>query len=142
MNVAALRAIMRHRLNRTDEAWHSLYSDADGLHFAFVSRDNGLLYRSSPAGINGVIEPENDEDIQKAVTEIQRTIAFVTNQFKGVSAGLMVLSGAIAAVHDVVRAVESSIGLRVETVNVYEQCGLDSPLAPGFEPALGLCMYD
>ena len=142
MNVAALRAVMGHaKLNRK-EAWHSVYSDADGLHFAFVNRDNGLLYRSSPAGINGVIEPGNEEDIEKAVTEIQRTISFVANQFKGVSAGSLVLSGAIAAVPDVVRAVESSAGLKVETVDIYKQCGVTGILGAGFEPALGLCMHD
>ena len=143
MNVAVLRAVIGHKNNRKEEAWHSVYSDADGMHFAFVTKNNGLLYRSSPAGINGLFDSINEEDLARAVAEIQRTISFVSNQFKGVSTDLLVLSGAIAANADIAREIENSAGLRVETVNVYEQCGVKSfnDIGPGFEAALGLCMF-
>ena len=143
MNVAVLRAVIGLRNSHKEEAWHSVYSDADGIHFAFVSKNNGLLYRSSPAGINGFIDPGSEEDLARAVAEIQRTVSFVSNQFKGVTADLLVLSGAIAENPDIAREIENSTGLKVETVNVYDQCGLKSNinLGVGFEAALGLCMY-
>jgi len=141
MNVAVLRAVIGHQKNRSEEAWYSVYSDADGLHFAFVDNENGLIYRSSPAGINGIIDAGNEEDVQRAMSEIQRTISFVSNQFKGVQTELLVLSGAIAGNSDIVKEIENSVGLKVKNVNVYEQCGIKSgELAIGFEPALGLCM--
>jgi hypothetical protein len=132
-------------IGRNKEAWHSIYFDSDGLHFAVVENNNGLFYRSSPVGISGVIDARNEEEILRVITEIQRTISFVANQFKGMSAELVVLSGAIANNPEVVQAIESSIDLKVETVNVYAQCGINptssAELGVGFEPALGLCMF-
>jgi len=143
MNVAVLRAIIG-PISRNG-AWHSIYADAEGLHFAFVDNNNGLFYRSSPSGINGILDTKNEEEFQRAVSEIQRTISFVANQFKGIPSDLLVLSGAIAKNSDVIREIESSIDLRVEAVDVYEQCGINpsdsANMGVGFEPALGLCMF-
>jgi len=143
MNVSVLRAAAG-PIGRKD-AWHSIYFDSEGIHFAFVDRSNGLFYRSSPTGINGIIDAKNEEDVLKAVTEIQRTISFVSNQFKGVSAESVVLCGAIINNPEVIKVIESSIDLKVEVVNVYEQCGIsltDSvDIGIGFEPAVGLCMF-
>ena len=143
MNVAVLRSIIG-PISRK-ESWYSIYSDAEGLHFAYVDNSNGLFYRSSPSGISGIIDTHNEEEYLRAITEIQRTISFVANQFKkGTPAELVVLSGAIAENPEMVRAIENSIDLKVETVNVYEQCGINpsdsSIIGAGFEPALGLCM--
>jgi type IV pilus assembly protein PilM len=143
MNVAVLRAIIG-PISRK-EAWYSIYSDAEGIHFAFVDKNNGLFYRSSPVGINGILDTRNEEEFTRAVSEIQRTISFVANQFKGISADLVVLSGAIATNLDVIKEIEGFIELKVETINVYEQCGISpadaASLGVGFEPALGLCMF-
>jgi len=139
MNVAVLRTIIGHNMNREDEPWCSVYSDTDGIHFAFVSNDNGLLYRSSPAGISGIIDPEDKESVEKAASEIQRTISYITTQFKGVSVGLLVLTGAIGN-PEVAQLIESAVGLRVETVDIYERCGISGEISDGFEPALGLCL--
>jgi type IV pilus assembly protein PilM len=144
MNVAVLRAIIG-PISRK-ESWYSIYADAEGLHFAFVDNGNGLFYRSSPVGINGIIDTKNEEEFLRAVTEVQRTISFVASQFKkGAPADLVILSGAIANNPDVVKAIESSIDLKVETINVYEQCGISpsdsASMGVGFEPALGLCMF-
>ncbi|MCL2767371.1 MAG: pilus assembly protein PilM [Synergistaceae bacterium] len=144
MNVAVLRAIIGNKPDRK-EAWHSMYSDIDGLHFAFVAKDNGLLYRSSPAGMSGIIDANNEDDVQRVISEIQRTISYVTNQFKNVTARTLVLCGAIANNPNIVGTISGSIDLEVETVNVYEQCGIDPDagggIGTGFEPALGLCMH-
>ena len=145
MNVSVLRAIIGPKSRK--EAWYSIYSDAEGLHFAFVDNDNGLFYRSGPVGINGIIDTSNEEELVRAVTEVQRTISFVANQFKkgAPAAGVVVLSGAIVNNPDVVKAIEGAVELKVETVNVYEQCGItpadSAVLGVGFEPALGLCMF-
>ena len=143
MNVALLRAVTG-PISRS-EAWHSLYSDAEGLHFAFVDKSNGLFYRSSPMGISGIIDVKNEEEVLKAVTEIQRTISYVSSQFKGVSADSLVLSGAIAQNSELIQIIQNSVDLKVETVNVYEQCGISASesadIGIGFESALGLCMF-
>ena len=143
MNVSVLRSIIG-PISRK-EAWHSIYTDTEGLHFAFVDNNNGLFYRSSPSGINGILDVNNEEEFQRAISEIQRTISFVANQFKGISSDLVVLSGAVTNNPEAVRAIESSIDLKVESINVYEQCGISpndsASMGVGFEPALGLCMF-
>lgn len=139
MSVALLRVIAG-KNNVRNGTWYSFFAEPHGLHFAFVFNNNGIFYRSSFA--LGVWDMETDDGILAVMEEIQKTITFVGNQFRGVTPQRVVLSGLFANNPRVAEVIESSTTLSVESIDIYSQCGLEDAqsLSNGFEPALGLCL--
>lgn len=139
MSVALLRSVIGKAKSRKG-AWYSFCAEPDGVHFAFVFNDNGVFYRSGAP--RGVLDITSDDGVLAIMEEVQKTITFVGNQFKGVQPNKIVLSGMFANNQKIASVIESSTSIETESVDIYSQWGLAGPntLGSGFEATFGLCV--
>lgn len=145
-SVAVLRAVMGKNPLRTG-LWYSIYGAPDGasINFAVAYNSNGVFYRlgSAPAGAR--FDPESDDGVLAIAEEIQKTMTFVSNQFKNVPLSSIVLDGSFAGNSAVSAVVENITSVRPESVNAFGEWGVHGDMQDmdvGFIATLGLCMRD
>lgn len=146
VSTAILRAVMGKNPSRNG-LWYSIFGAPGGtaINFALAYNDNGIFYRlgGTPAGTR--FDADSEEGVLAISEEIQRTMAFVSNQFKNIPLSSIVLHGSLAGNERIAAVIENMTSVRPESSDIFGDWGVrdaNHELNAGFVASLGLCMRD
>jgi hypothetical protein len=106
-------------------------------------KDNGLLFRSAAVDLTSRDARESDEGIMPILRDVQNTVVFAGNQYRGlITPDHLILGGIVNRDSKLGVLLESTASITVESLNVWDLWRASSLVGNvgGFEVAFGLAV--
>lgn len=143
MNAAFFRASVGRSAHQG--AYFVVCVEQEATNITLGFRDNPILFRSSPVDLRRVGSgTDSDEAYMPILQDIQTTMVFAGNQYRGLSVGDIVLGGIMGENQRLQQIIQASVQLRVSIANVGAawQIVSDGSSVKGFDTAIGLALRD
>jgi len=105
-------------------------------------KDNGILFRSTSADLTSREMRESDDGIMPILRDVQNTIIFAGNQYRGMAPNQLILGGIISKDSRLGELLETTASISVAPLNIWDLWRVAAPpgSAEGFEAAFGLAV--
>lgn len=140
MNVAFFRAAMGPRVR--DDAYFVVGVEPEVTHIVLGYRDNGILFRSTLIDLTNPARRNSEEDLMPILKDVQNTMIFAGNQYRGIEIRNLVLGGSIGENQMLKSLLEAGVSVNVSLADVWTTWAAPSPLGnvPGYDSAFGLAL--
>lgn len=140
MNVAFFRASMGPRPR--EDAYFIVGVEPEVTHIVLGYRDNGILFRSTLIDLTNPARRNSEEDLVPILKDVQNTMIFAGNQYRGIEIRNLVLGGSIGENPRLKSLLEAGASVNVTFSDVWTTWGVPSPLGnvPGYDAAFGLAL--
>ena len=140
MNVAFFRAAVGPEV-RTG-SYFVVFVEPESTQIMLGYKDNGILFRSSAADLTSRDVRESDDGITPILRDIQNTIIFAGNQYRGLTPNHLILGGIIGKESRLGALLESAASMSVTSLNIWDLWKTPSLVGNvgGFEVAFGLAV--
>ena len=140
MNVAFFRAAIGPDI-RTG-SYFVVFVEPESTQIMLGYKDNGILFRSTAADLTSREVRESDDGIMPILRDVQNTIIFAGNQYRGLTPNHLILGGIVGKESRLGALLESTASVSVASLNVWDLWRA-SPVTGnvgGFEAAFGLAV--
>ena len=140
MNVAFFRAAVGP--DSRQDSYFVVFVEPESTQIMLGYRDNGILFRSTAVDLTSRDVRESDEGILPILRDVQNTVIFAGNQYRGLTPNHLILGGIIGKDSRLATLLESAASVTVTALNVWDTWRTPSPLGGvgGFEAAFGLAV--
>ena len=140
MNVAFFRAAIGPNV-RTD-SYFVVFVEPESTQIMLGYKDNGILFRSTAADLTSRDVRESEEGIMPILRDVQNTIIFAGNQYRGLAPSHLILGGIVGKDSQLSKLLESTASVTVDALNIWDLWRTSSLAgnAGGFEVAFGLAL--
>ena len=113
-------------------------------HIMMGYKDNGILFRSAAVDLTLPEVRTTDEGLMPILRDVQNTLIFVGNQYRGIEVKNLVLGGTVGDNPRLKVFLEAATSLKVTVLDVWDIWKAASPLGsvPGYGVAFGLALRD
>ena len=138
MNVAFFRAAIGPDI-RTG-SYFVVFVEPESTQIMLGYKDNGILFRSTTVDLTSREVRESDDGIMPILRDVQNTIIFAGNQYRGLTPNQLILGGIVGKESRLGSLLETTVSLSVNSLNVWDIWRASSPMGNvgGFEAAFGL----
>jgi len=138
MNVAFFRAAIGP--DPRTGSYFVVFVEPESTQIMLGYKDNGILFRSTTVDLTSREIRESDEGIMPILRDVQNTIIFAGNQYRGLTPNQLILGGIVGKDSRLGMLLESTASVSVSTLNVWDLWRAQSPMGNvgGFEAAFGL----
>ncbi|MDR1875794.1 MAG: pilus assembly protein PilM [Synergistaceae bacterium] len=140
MNVAFFRAAIG-PTTRSD-SYFVVFVEPESTQIMLGYRDNGILFRSTAVDLTSREVRESDEGIMPILRDVQNTIIFAGNQYRGLEPNHLILGGIVGRDSRLSMLLETGASVSVTALDVWDLWHASSPIGKvsGFEVAFGLAV--
>ncbi|MCL2009908.1 MAG: pilus assembly protein PilM [Synergistaceae bacterium] len=140
MNVAFFRAAIGP--DTPAGSYFVVFVEPESTQIMLGYKDNGILFRSTAADLTSREMRESEEGIMPILRDVQNTIIFAGNQYRGLAPNQLILGGIIGKDSKLGTLLESTASVSVTPLNVWDLWRVSSLAgsAGGFETAFGLAV--
>lgn len=138
MNVAFFRAATGP--DTRSDSYFVVFVEPESTQIMLGYRDNGILFRSTAVDLSSREVRESDEGIMPILRDVQNTIIFAGNQYRGLEPGTLILGGIVGRDSRLGMLLETGASVNVVSLDVWNLWRATPPngAAGGFETAFGL----
>lgn len=140
MNVAFFRAATGPDL-RTG-SYFVVFVEPESTQIMLGYKDNGILFRSTAVDLTSRDVRESDEGIMPILRDVQNTIIFASNQYRGLTPNDLVLGGIVNKDSRLGTLLETTASVSVKSLDVWDLWKTSAlpGNADGFDTAFGLAV--
>ncbi|MDR2528152.1 MAG: pilus assembly protein PilM [Synergistaceae bacterium] len=140
MNVAFFRAAIGP--DTRAGAYFVVFVEPESTQIMLGYKDNGILFRSTTVDLTSRDVRESDEGIMPILRDVQNTIIFAGNQYRGLEPNSLILGGIVGRDSRLAAQLGSLASMSVQSLDVWGLWRTSSPVgnAGGFEVAFGLAV--
>jgi len=139
MNVAFFRAAIGPDFRAG--SYFVVFVEPESTQIMLGYKDNGILFRSTAADLTSREVRESDEGIMPILRDVQNTIIFAGNQYRGMTPNQLILGGIVGRGSRLGELLESTASISVTPLNIWDLWKVSSTgNAEGFEAAFGLAV--
>ena len=140
MNVAFFRAAIGPSMR--SDSYFVVFVEPESTQIMLGYKDNGILFRSTAADLTSREVRESDEGIMPILRDVQNTIIFAGNQYRGIEPNNLILGGIVGKDSRLGMLLETGASVNVISLDVWNLWQTASPIGNvgGFEAAFGLAM--
>jgi type IV pilus assembly protein PilM len=140
MNVAFFRAAIGPEARF--DSYFVVFVEPESTQIMLGFKDNGILFRSTAVDLTSREVRESDEGILPILRDVQNTIIFAGNQYRGLTPNQLILGGITGKDSRLGTLLESGASVSVTSLNVWDLWKTSSVVGNvgGFEVAFGLAV--
>ena len=140
MNVAFFRAATGPDIHMG--SYFVVFVEPESTQIMLGYKDNGILFRSTAVDLTSREVRESEEGIMPILRDVQNTIIFAGNQYRGLTPNTLILGGIVSKDSRLGALLESTASVTVNSVNVWDLWRTSSLVGNvgGFEAAFGLAV--
>jgi len=140
MNVAFFRAAIGPDV-RTG-CYFVVFVEPESTQIMLGYKDNGILFRSTTADLTSRESRESDDGIMPILRDVQNTIIFAGNQYRGTAPNQLILGGIVGKDSRLGELLETTASISVTSTNIWDawRASASTSSADGFEAAFGLAV--
>lgn len=140
MNVAFFRAAVG-PVPRND-SYFVVFVEPESTQIILGYKDNGILFRSAAVDLTSRDVRESEEGVLPILRDVQNTIIFAGNQYRGLEPRDLVLGGIVGKDSRLGALLESEASMNVRSLDVWDLWNAPSAMGSvtGFEAAFGLAV--
>jgi len=140
MNVAFFRAAIGPDMR--SGSYFVVFVEPESTQIMLGYKDNGILFRSTAADLTSREVRESDDGIMPILRDVQNTIIFASNQYRGMAPSQLILGGIVGKDSRLGELLESTASISVMPLNVWDTWRVTSSTGnvEGFEAAFGLAV--
>lgn len=143
MNVAFFRASVGQQLH--SDAYLMVGVETEVTNIILGYRDNGILFRTTLVDLKNAANLESDAALMPILQDVQNTMVFAGNQYRGLVIRDLILGGSLGASSPRLKMIlEAGASLNVTLSDIWSswQINTDFGNIPGYEAAVGLALRD
>lgn len=140
MNVAFFRAAIGP--DPRSDSYFVVFVEPESTQIMLGYKDNGILFRSTAVDLTSREARESDEGIMPILRDVQNTIIFAGNQYRGLEPNHLILGGIVGRDSRLAMLLETGASVSVTPLDVWSLWHTSSPAGniSGFEVAFGLAV--
>ncbi len=140
MNVAFFRAAIGPDLR--SDSYFVVFVEPESTQIMLGYKDNGILFRSTAVDLTSRDVRESDEGIMPILRDVQNTIIFAGNQYRGLEPNNLILGGIVGKDSRLAMLLETGASVNVMSLDLWNLWRASSPIGnvDGFEVAFGLAV--
>jgi len=140
MNVAFFRAAIGPDVR--SGSYFVVFVEPESTQIMLGYKDNGILFRSTTADLTSRDVRESDEGIMPILRDVQNTIIFAGNQYRGMAPSQLILGGIVGKDSRLGELLETTASISVMPLNIWDLWKVAAPpgSSEGFEAAFGLAV--
>jgi type IV pilus assembly protein PilM len=140
MNVAFFRAAIGP--DSRSGSYFVVFVEPESTQIMLGYKDNGILFRSTAVDLTVREVRDSDEGIMPILRDVQNTIIFASNQYRGLEPNHLILGGVVGKDSRLGTLLESGASLTVIPLDVWDLWRTPSLVGnvSGFEAAFGLAV--
>jgi type IV pilus assembly protein PilM len=140
MNVAFFRAAIGPDIH--SGSYFVVFVEPESTQIMLGYKDNGILFRSTAADLTSKDVRESEEGIMPILRDVQNTIIFAGNQYRGLTPNHLILGGIVGRESKLGALLQSTASMTVASLNVWDLWRTSSLAGNvgGFEAAFGLAV--
>jgi type IV pilus assembly protein PilM len=140
MNVAFFRAAIGP--DARSGSYFVVFVEPESTQIMLGYKDNGILFRSTAVDLTSRDVRDSDEGIVPILRDVQNTIIFASNQYRGLEPNSLILGGIVGKDSRLATMLESGASLSVASLDVWDLWRTSSLVGnvSGFEVAFGLAV--
>ena len=142
MNVGFFRAAIGP--NARSDSYFVVFVEPESTQIMLGYKDNGILFRSTAVDLTSREIRESDEGIMPILRDVQNTIIFAGNQYRGLEPNHLILGGIVGRDSRLAMLLESGASVAVAPLDIWDLWRTSSLVGNvgGFEVAFGLAVRD
>jgi len=140
MNVAFFRAAIGPDYH--SGGYFVVFVEPESTQIMLGYKDNGILFRSAAVDLTSRESRESDEGVMPILRDVQNTIIFAGNQYRGLAPEHLILGGIVGKNSTLGMLLESTASVTVDSLDVWNLWKTSSSIGNvgGFEAAFGLAV--
>lgn len=140
MNVAFFRAAVGP--DSRSDSYFVVFVEPESTQIMLGYKDNGILFRSTAVDLTSREIRESDEGIMPILRDVQNTIIFAGNQYRGLEPNNLILGGIVGKDSRLGMLLETGASVNVISLDIWNLWRTSSPIGnvSGFEVAFGLAV--